>query len=295
MAISPSYVITRFAKSVFTGPVRPTPGTAIVYTRSRSTDADYGFNLGDFMDRHFPDQKWPSTNPPIDIEIRNLARPAEAGGIDDYLLLVGMNPGVLNDSGSAPRFNPIEVIGRSSPYAMYSGGQARQVKASFKIHRDMFAFYKPFGDKTVSWVNQKKYWESERQKAKEGGYRYLDENNQDVIAQRLAVINQSTLNEQILESYRNTLNWLRALQYPVYANGGVIAPKVYMRIGKFLKVEGYPSVQITYDSIYSEGYPVVASVDVSITETLQRALDQTAIYNSYNRSGGMDVVEWPNK
>lgn len=290
MAISPSFIITRFAQSIFTGPVRPTPGTAKAYIK-KAQDTYASEIAGQYSDAYYKNrntyQGWPGNNPPIDIEIKNLARP-DLTGADDSMILVGLNPGTLTDSGSEPRFDSVDVLGRSSPFAVYRGGGARSVKATFKIHRDMFSFYLPFGPRAMNDIN---YWEEMKKMEEEG---WGSEDTISYMEAQLASAKKN-LNEEILKAYRNTLNWIRALQYPVYDNGGVIAPKVYMRIGKFLMIEGYPRVNISYDSIYSEGYPVVANVDLTVTETLQRAYDQKDIFAKDGRSGGMDYVEWPSK
>ena len=296
MGISPSYIITRFAKSIFTGPVRPTPGTAAAYAGKQAPDAKYGFNLDSFLEAQ--NLARPS-NPPIQIDIKNLAR-MKSDGIEDSLTLVGVNPGAITDGGSQPKFTSIEVMGRSSPYAYYGGGGARTVSVDIRIHRELFAYYQPFGKKAVSTLN----YVSKRLKAagKVSNY-YNNEGKDEPDAKEyqgsyLAEVyaeSQARMNEEILECFRNTINWFRALQYPIYGNGGVIAPKVSMKIGSFLSIIGYPSVSVTYDNIFSENYPVSASVKVSITEALAKAVEQTMIYNNSGESAGMDIVEWPSK
>ena len=91
----------------------------------------------------------------------------------------------------------------------------------------------------------------------------------------------------VLQSFVRTLNWFRSLEYPIYAQQGVIAPRVYMRIGKFLVIEGWPQVGISYDNIYSEGYPVKATIDLSVYEALEQSYDQISI----KKGAGM-YVKW---
>lgn len=298
MAPSFSYILTRFAKSVFTGPVRPTPGTAVAYSGTKSPDAGKGFNFKEWMMGHFPDQQWPG-DPPIDIEIKNLARPADKAGIEESLLLVGINPGGLQDNGNTPQFNPANVLGRSSPFQVYLYNGARTVKATLPIHRDMFSFYRPMGSEVQAIIDQYQenleYWKLQKGKYLSENATLVDDNGQDMINEFIT-FRENAINGKILEAFRNTINWLRALQYPVYVDGGVIAPKVYMRIGKFIQITGFPSIDVSYSNIYAEGYPVKADIGIMVTETVQNAYDQDRVYNKQDgKSAGMDYVEWPSK
>lgn len=286
-----SYIVTRFVKSVFTGPVKPTPGTAIAYAQTPSPDAGLGFKGQEYGKENYPDQKWPGT-PPIDVEIKNLARPPEMAGIEESIVLVGINPGDLRDSGNTPSFQPQTPMGRSSPFQLYQYSQARQISLTLNLHRDMFAFYKPIGDQATITAD----WAGKQMSALTGisGDVMNPQTTNGYVRDRKAFI-ENSLKGEILEAYRNTINWLRALQLPVYSNGGVIAPRVWVRVGKFLQVEGYPSVGVDYSNSYSEGYPVSAKVSLQVTETVQNAYDQKVVYNKEHRSGGMDFVEWPSK
>lgn len=298
MAPSISYIITRFAKSVFTGPVKPTPGTAIAFANTKTPDADKGFNQKEWASGHFPDQTWPPTKPPIQIKITNLARPADSG-MPEEITLVGINTGGLQDNGSTPTFQPSTVIGRSSPYQIYRDNAARTVKLSIPIHRDMFEYYRPMGveaqqlmaEYRENYQSNTEYWKLQDAKRRMGDANL--QNYEETISSFL--FRENAVQGKILEAFKNTINWFRALQYPVYTAGGVIAPRVKMIVGDFIAIEGYPSVDLEYGNNYTENFPISVKVGVQVTETVQTAYDQAAIYNKNNISVGMNYVEWPNK
>lgn len=312
-----SYILTRFLKSAFTGPVKPTPGTAHNYY-DPCPDKDKGFSESLFLSGKPFDfsRTWPN-KPPIDIEIQNLALTKELTGQEDKIVLVGVNPGNLSDSGSQPNFSPMgPPLGRSSPYQIYTGGGARLVKTQLILHRDMFDYtLNVAGSAEAADIANRirrlqKAWADELRWRQQADAAYNDPRYPapgDLGGLSLAdindyrdLINQAQKQSQTvtLTIFRNVINWFRALQYPVYTKeGGIIAPRVFMRIGQFLQIEGWPNVTVTYDNIYSDGFPVKVTVDFQVTEAVQRAYDQTDIMTSSlgDNSAGMGTyVEWHN-
>jgi hypothetical protein len=317
-----SYILTRFLKSAFTGPVRPTPGTAYNYY-DPGPDKDRGFSEKLFLEGKPFDltRTWPG-RPPIDIEIQNLALTKELSGQEDKIILAGINPGNLTDSGSQPNFNTMgPPLGRSSPYQIYSGNGARNVKVTLALHRDMFDYqlnisgskeiadwYEKMKKNQEAWINlQKEVAEMKRksQESKDDPMIPGDLYSPMTMAEyeRYVEFYQGALNQakkqtelETLNIFRNTINWFRAIQYPVYTKeGGVIAPRVFMRIGQFIRIEGWPSVSISYENIYSEGFPVKVNIDFQVTETVQKAYDQTDIMSDRfeKDSAGMGTyVRW---
>ena len=303
-----AYILTRFLKSAFTGPVRPTPGTARNYYEPNA-DAGKGFNGRLFASANLadPSQTWPG-KPPIDIEVHNLALPKELTGQEDLVLLVGINPGNVTDSGSQPSFNAIgPPIGRSSPYQIYGGGGARVVRITIPLHRDMFgAKLYISGNKNIQSLDeqlQKILAERDRlaQKRLSDPQSSIDLDADLALAREMVSLERTqSLQRQsemeVLQEYRNTINWFRALQYPVYTKeGGILAPRASMRIGQFLKIEGWPTVSVAYENIYTDGFPVKVNIDFQITETVQKAYDQTDIAKRFlsDESTGMgSYVQW---
>ena len=304
-----SYILTRFLKSAFTGPVKPTPGTAKNYYEPNPA-AGKGFDGKLFASTLAdPSQNWPG-RPPINIEVQNLALTQDLAGQEDKIILVGINPGNLSDSGSQPNFSTVGLpIGRSSPYQIYGGGSARVVKVTLALHRDMF------GDKLYITKNQNiKSLNDQLLKIvaeREAALKRLSNPQSSVdldadleLARELNYLERTQFLQrqsemEVLQEYRNTINWFRSLQYPVYTKeGGVIAPRVFMRIGQFLEITGWPNVTVSYENIYTDGFPVRVNIDLQVTETVQRAYDQTGIATRYltDKSDGMgNYVEWNNR
>ena len=314
-----SYILTRFLKSAFTGPVRPTPGTAYNYY-DPGPDKGRGFNSQEYL-KLYPNAdftNWPG-RPPIDIEIQNLALTKELSGQEDKIILAGINPGNLTDSGSQPNFNTMgPPLGRSSPYQIYSGNGARNVKVTLGLHRDMFGYLlnisgsKKTADLYEKMKKDQEAWQKfqneilrAKQEAEASGVlkpteRYLFPSTlyERYLASYKTAIEQAKkqAEDETMNTFRNTINWFRAIQYPVYTKeGGVIAPRVFMRIGQFIRIEGWPSVSISYENIYSEGFPVKVNIDFQVTETVQKAYDQTDIMSDRfeKDSAGMGTyVRW---
>lgn len=79
---------------------------------------------------------------------------------------------------------------------------------------------------------------------------------------------QST--EQETADYFDRLIYkIRALNYPVYTDSGVIAPKAFLKIGDAIKISGIPRTDITYKRPVANKKPIAIDVTISVVEALE--------------------------
>lgn len=76
---------------------------------------------------------------------------------------------------------------------------------------------------------------------------------------------------------RNTINFLKALNYPNYSSGFVSPPLAYIKYGKMLAMRCFISADITYDGPIREGEIISASISLSLTEITNESMSAQQI------------------
>jgi hypothetical protein len=229
------------------------------------------------------------------ITIVNLALPASDES--RVISLDGVMPNQpISESPSTPIFSDVSIPGRSSPGSTYTGGSARSINFGFTLHRDII------GSLIPSKVSTSEYDVNNLENANTnqpglGGAQYnpdtgVMENTPQTTDGVVTVLR--TPAGAFAESYRKKVKEiakefdelllkLKALNYPIYTDHGVVTPRVYICIGDSIKLKGYASVTFTYDRPIDFQQFMVANVTFQCQEVVDIAWSAQEVIGGMTR------------
>lgn len=204
-----------------------------------------------------------------------------------------------SETPSQPNFEEVNIQGRSSPIQFYNNGSARTISFSMAFLRDMFqtaltgseVYIQP----TINAdVRRKGNTSAVGIYTEDQGLKNMSTSKLQQLAQSelASYYGADTVSElgiygagstdirsakaSATEQFHQFLNKIRALNYPVYTNNGVISPKCILRIGGgsdsvqigALNLEGFCKTSIEFDGLEGFNSFIAATVRFEFTEVV---------------------------
>lgn len=85
------------------------------------------------------------------------------------------------------------------------------------------------------------------------------------------------------DNFNGIINRLRAMNYPVYTAAGVVSPKVFVKIGDFLRIRGIPQVTFNFKRPVSHQRFMAVDVTFTVTEVLDISWSATEVMEGMER------------